>query len=444
MTLLAIQLPSRDRLGARASAQASAQTGAHAAQPGLRLPTEWGFVLSSDGRSGAQVGQAAASLLPKADQTVLVLAEADVSWHLIDIPRAPAARLRAALAGVMEEALLDDDEALHFALAADAAPGRKGWVGVTDGRRLAAALAALESAGLTVDRVVPTAAPLPLGSVPSSTRGHFHVGGDMEGATVAEDDHPWLTLARPDGVLCVRLSGGLARSLVLANVPADAPANSVAEGTWTASPAAAAAAEKLIGRPVPLLAEAERMLEAARGSHNLRQFDLAARHRGTRALSDGARRFLSADWRPVRVGVVALLLLQIVGLNAYAWQQRQALDAKRAAMTDLLKAAHPGVRAVLDAPVQMQRETDRLRAAAGRAGAADLEALLAAAAAAWPDGVGPTQTLRFESGSLTLAAPGWAEPQVQQFRERIRGGGYGADFADGRVVVTRAGNKGAL
>ena len=440
MTLLAIQLPSRDRLGAHVGAR----SGAHAAQPGLRLPTEWGFVLSSDGRSATQAGQAAAALLPKADQTVLVLAEADVSWHLVNIPRAPAARLRAALAGVMEEALLDDDESLHFALAADATPGRRGWVGVTDGRRLAAALTALESAGLTIDRVVPAAAPLAPGSAAGATRGHFHVGGDVEGATVAEDDHPWLTLSRPDGVLCVRLSGGLARVLVPSDGSADSVAAGQSLGQWTASPAAAAAAEKLIGRPVPLLSEAQRTLEAARGNNNLRQFELTSRHRGTRALSDGARRFFSADWRPVRIGVVALLLLQIVGLNAYAWQQRQALDAKRAAMTDLLKATHPGVRAVLDAPVQMQRETDRLRAAAGRAGAADLEALLAAAAAAWPDGAGPTQTLRFESGSLTLAAPGWTEPQVQQFRDRIRSGGYGVDFAEGRVAVTRAGGKGAL
>ena len=441
MTVLAIQLPSRDRLGAR--------VGAHKAQPGLRLPAQWSFALSSDGRVATQVGQAAAALLPKADRTVLVLAEADVSWHLIDIPRAPAARLRAALAGVMEEALLDDDDGtLHFALSADAAPGRRGWVGVTDGRRLAAALAALEGAGLTIERVVPAAAPLPVGSSGAATRGHFHVGGDVEGATVAEDDHPWLTLAHPDGVLCVRLSGGLARALLppelLADSRVDLRVDSGPDGQWSASPAAASAAERLLGRPVPLLGEAERTLEAARCLIDLRQFDLAARHRGTRALSDAARRFLSADWRAVRIGVAALVLLQIVGLNAYAWQQRQALQTKRLAMDDLLKTAHPGVRVVLDAPVQMQRETDRLRAAAGRAGAADLEALLAAAAAAWPDGAGPTQTLRFEAGSLTLSAPGWAEPQVQQFRERIRGGGYGADFAEGRVVVTRAGSKGAL
>ena len=415
MSLLAIQLPPRGRLGSRRTTPE--------AQPALRLPTEWGFVLSADGRAVSQVGQAAAALLPKADHTVLVLAEADVSWHHIAIPRAPAARLRAALAGVMEDALLDDDEALHFALADGAAPGRDGFVAVTDGRRLAAALAALEASGRSVERAVPSA-------WPGVARGHFHTGGDVEGATIAEDDHPWLSLARSDGVLNVRLAGGLARALL--------PVDGIADVRWTASPAAAQAAERLLGQPVPLLSEAQRTLEAALGGVNLRQFDLAPRHRGTRALLDGARRIFTAEWRPVRYGLVALLLLQIVGLNAYAWQQRQALESKRAAMVDVLKAAHPGVRTVLDAPLQMQRETDRLRAAAGRAGAADLEVLLAAAAAAWPDGVGPTQTLRFEAGSLTLAAAGWGEPQVQQFRDRIRGAGYGAEFAEGRVVVSRA------
>jgi general secretion pathway protein L len=75
-----------------------------------------------------------------------------------------------------------------------------------------------------------------------------------------------------------------------------------------------------------------------------------------------------------------------VGLNAYAWQQRQALAAKRQAMNSLLLSAHPGVRVVLDAPVQMERETERLRAAAGRPGEADLESMLAAAQGPGPMG----------------------------------------------------------
>ena len=412
MSLLVIQLPPRNRLHARPSGSD--------ATDGWRLPQEWSFVLSPDGLTVAQSGQAAPALLPRADSVVLVLAEADVGWHRVAVPRAPAGRMRSALAGLMEEALLDDEDALHFALAPDAAPGREGWVAVTHRPWLAAALAALEGAGRTVERVVP--ASQPLAAPADGARGHFFTAEGGGEAT------PWLTLASADGVVCLRLAGGLARALL----PAAAGAV-----RWTATPAAAAAAEQWLGAPVPLLGDAERMLEAARGAANLRQFDLAARHRGSRVLRAGARRLLSREWRPVRVGLVALAVLNLAGLNAYAWQQREAVAARRQAMVDLLRATHPGVRAVLDAPVQMQRETERLRAASGRAGDADLEVLLAAAAAAWPDGQGPVQTLRFEAGQLTLAVPGWAEAQQQQFSERLRGAGFAAEFAEGRLTVTR-------
>ena len=152
MSVLAIQLPPRDRLHARSPGSD--------ATVAWRLPQEWDFVLSSDGRAVAQAGQAALALLPRAESVVLVLAEADVGWHPVHIPRAPAARLRAALAGVMEESLLDDDEALHLALGPGAAPGREGWVAVMHRPWLAAAIAALEGAGRAVERVVPASAPL--------------------------------------------------------------------------------------------------------------------------------------------------------------------------------------------------------------------------------------------------------------------------------------------
>jgi general secretion pathway protein L len=106
-------------------------------------------------------------------------------------------------------------------------------------------------------------------------------------------------------------------------------------------------------------------------------------------------------------------------------------------MNEALRSAFPGVRAVLDAPLQMQRETDRARALAGRAGEGDFESLLGAAAAAWPDGAGPAPTVRFEPGRLTLAAQGWGEPQMKQLRERLQAAGLEAEFAEGRVVVTR-------
>ncbi len=415
MSLLVIQLPPRDRLGART---AGAEPGS-----GARLPVEWGFVLSTDGRSVTQSGRSAPALLPRADSVVLALADADVAWHRVGIPKAPAARLRAALVGVMEDALLDDDEALHFALAPGAVAGRSGWVAVTQRARLAAALAALEAAGRVVERVVPAAMP-PSAGAPA--RGHFHAD------EAAPDSAPSLTLARDDGVVCLRLAGGLPRALLASAPGSEAPVR------WTATPAAAVASERWLGAPVALLGDADRLLEAAQGGVNLRQFDMAPRTRGTRALRQALQRLGSREWRAVRIGLLALVALQLVGLNAHAWQLRQAVQAKREAMAELLRTAHPGVRAVLDAPAQMERETERLRAAAGRPGDGDLEPLLAAAAGAWPDGLGPAPGLRFEPGKLILQAGGWGPAQVAQFSQRLRSAGYSAELAEGRITVARA------
>jgi general secretion pathway protein L len=136
--------------------------------------------------------------------------------------------------------------------------------------------------------------------------------------------------------------------------------------------------------------------------------------------------------------LVAAVALQLLGLNLLAWHQQRAIEERRQAMVDLLKASHPQVRAVLDAPTQMRRETERLRAAAGVPGDIDLETMIAAAGRAWPDGLAPTTSLRFETGRLTLAAAGWQPAQVSQFRDRLRNAGLRVDFADGQVVVSRA------
>jgi general secretion pathway protein L len=430
MSLLALLLPPRERLAARTASGNDAAVYAARAGGALKLPVAWPFVFSTDGRSVAQQGSAAPALLPRAAQVVLVLAEGDVSWHRVDIPKAPPARLRAALLGVMEESLLEEDENLHFAVAEGSAAGQPGWVAVTHRPRLAAALAALEAAGLVVERVVAPATPPAAGEL---ARGHFHTDehlaedlGDHSGPASA-DALPLLTLARADGVACLRLGGALARAL---QPEPDAV-------RWTATPAAAAAAEHWLGAPVALLTEAERALEAAQGGSNLRQFDLAARTRGTRALRGVGQRFFSREWRPVRVGLAVLVGVQLLGLNVHAWQQRQALDARRSAMKTLLTATHPGVRVVLDAPLQMQRETERLRAAAGRPGEGDLEALMGAAAAAWPDGQGPVQTLNFDGSRLSLSVPGFAAPQLAQLQDRLRGSPVAAELSEGRLVLAR-------
>ena len=74
---------------------------------------------------------------------------------------------------------------------------------------------------------------------------------------------------------------------------------------------------------------------------NLRQFDLAQRNRGTRALRDGVRQFRRPHWRPVRFGLAALVIAQIVGLNLWAWNQRATIDHRRDEVQRLVKATFP-------------------------------------------------------------------------------------------------------
>ncbi len=160
-----------------------------------------------------------------------------------------------------------------------------------------------------------------------------------------------------------------------------------------------------------------------------------------RFAGDGMRQLMGREWRWLRWGLAAALLVQLAGLNAYAWQQERRIAGKREALSRLLMEAHPQVRAVLDAPLQMQRETDALRAQSGRSGKADLEPLLAAAAAAWPDGAPPAQMLRYDAGRLSLTAQGIGEPQLAPMRERLRATGLEATLVDGRVQIAPGGGR---
>jgi general secretion pathway protein L len=380
---------------------------------------DFDFLLTSDGFTIQSRGRCSASLLPKADSVIAVVGDADVSWHRITLPKAPAARLRAALAGVLEESLLEDAEDTCFALAPGAVAGQPTWVAAIHRSWLAERLGQLERRKVFVDRVVPLSWPDDL------PRGHF---SEAVGTDSKEDVE--LTWAHSQGVVMLRLQGGLARALLPQPLPPEA--------RWSADPEVATFAERWLGSAVSVLSGGERALQATRTLWNLRQFEMAARNRGTRAARDLLRRFLSPAWRPVRHGVAALAAVQIIGLNLWAWHQSAELSSRRQSMVALLQTAFPQVRAVLDAPLQMQREVDALRALAGKPTELDFEVQLQAAAAAWPNGQPPVGNLRFESGHLTLAAAGWSDAEIDQFRTHLQPAGWQIDASEGRVVMSRA------
>jgi len=400
MSVLVILLPPRPRTGA------------------IQAPERYAYVRCSATGVCIDEGQAAAAQLPRTREACLVLADTDLSWQRTTIPKAPRARRRAALGAVLEDALLEDDADLHLAREPGAVEGHSAWVAVLRRDWLAAVLEDLDAAGVPLTRVLPSSWP--------GTPARLHVlPNAVDGLA------PLLVHSSEEGVSCLRMAGSLARQRL--------PAAGMQALRCSAHPAVAVEAERWLEGRVEVLNDTARALQALDSPWNLRQFDLAPRHRGLQGLAQRLRSLRAPQWRALRWGLAAALLVQVAGLNAFAWKLEEQLRDTRQAQVDLLKRTHPQVRSVMDAPLQMQSETERLQSAAGQAGPGDLEPLLGAVAAAWPTGIPPVQSLRYERGRLTLAAPALSGPQQTEFAARLRSAGYESRSQGAQIVIAMAG-----
>src|SRR6516225_10958617 len=316
MSTLIILLAAQPRLAGRSAA-------AHPA------PAEFDYVLSVDGQRVTDRGRAPASELPRAALVVAVLRPGDVAFQRIAIPKAPAARMRAALVGVMEEALLEDEDEVHLALAPDAKPGDEHWVAVVNKPWLRTQLDALEVGDVALDRAVPSWWP------DQGIAGHtFREGGPDDPARLAWRDDA--------GVLCVPLASPVARGLLDA-LPEDGVVR------WTATPDTSLDASEFVGMPVASVTDEEQALRAARAGWNLLQFDLAPQRRGVKLARDLAVRFaFDPSWRVTRRGLAALVVVALLGLNVRALQESHRISQKKAALTAAVAEAFPNVKSIYD------------------------------------------------------------------------------------------------
>jgi len=396
-----------------------------AAQPRLAAPTtaghvapaEFDYVLSTDGTRVTEHGRAAPAALPRAAQVVAVLRPGDVAFQRVAIPKAPAARMRAALTGVMEEGLLEDEDEVHLALAPDAKPGGEHWVAVVNKPWLRAQLAALEAGNVALDRAVPSWWP------DQGIAGHtFREGGPDEPAQLAWRDDA--------GVLCVPLVSPVARALLTA-LPEDTVVR------WTATPETALDASEFVGMPVASVTDEEQGLRAARSGWNLLQFELAPQRRGVKLVRDLAARFaFDPAWRVTRLGLVALVAVTLLGLNIRAFQESHRIAQKKTALAAAVAAAFPNIKTIYDPAAQAQREIDTLRAAAGKPGDGDIETLLQAAESAWPLSHSPIDSLKFEPGHLTLPAIGWTPQEIERFTTQLRAANVDVQSGNGKLVLS--------
>lgn len=382
--------------------------------------TEFSHVLAGPAQDVLQHGAAPLALLPAADRLHLVVPASRLSWHALRLPPMASGRLRQALDGLLEDRLLDEPAQLALAVAPQRSGDGTSLVAACDRDWLVACLAAFEQARRTVVRVLPEFAPQPGATVPQ-----LHVTGTPDDA--------WVCVVGADS--CVRVpleDAGELIALPLVRDAAQQPLPSV-----FAEPEVAARAEALFQSPVEVLPQAERLLASSQGGWELAQFDLALRGGGrlARRWAQGWQQFSHAPvWRPLRWGVGLLLLTNLVGINAWAWQQQRELRAREAQVKTVFTQAFPRVRTVVDAPLQMARELQLLRQGSGAVAAGDLELMLGALGAALPADQTPT-ALEYAGGELRAEGLKLEAAAFTELGARLQGAGLEARQDGGRLSL---------
>lgn len=383
---------------------------------------EYEYVVTTDGVAADSHGSAQAALLPLprrgGTEVVAVVPAGRISWHRIVLPKGSTAaspRLRSVLEGLLEDQLLDEPEALHFALPPQVRTGEPVWVATCDRGWLRDALQALEAAQRPVARIVPEFAPQ----------------GDPVLFALGEPQHPLLVLAGSEGVIMLPLT-----SQALSLLP------SLPESTrWVAEPAVAALAEQLLQRRPELQQAPQRWLQAAQSDWDLAQFEFSrtGRARAMKKIGTAWADLLAApQWRAARWGAVLLVALNLLGLNAWAWRERAALDDKRMAMRQILTGTFPHVKVAVDPPVQMAKEVAALRQTTGAVSSRDLEAMLGALSSA-PLSQRPAAAIEYASGELRVRGIASSQDEAEPIISALAGQGYAAALQGETLVVTRAG-----
>ena len=378
----------------------------------LNTPTsaegELGFAqLADDGVGLLAQGSAPLALLPAGTDVTLLLGAAALSWHQLSLPQgslANSTRLRAVLDGLLEDRLLEEPARMHFALQPDASAGAPVWVAACARAPLVAAVQAFEAAGRRVTRIVPEFAPQPADAPPRLT-------------AIGTAQAPRLAVCDANGVAVLPLD---AQGLALAGHP---PLDTAVLGT---EPAVAAQADDVLGRRVPIVQASERWLQATRGGWDLAQFELASTGRaraGKQAAQIWQELRHAPRWRAARWGLVVLVLAQLIGVNAWALQERRALAAKRARIDRILTSTFPSVKLVVDAPAQMAREVAALQQASGGVSADDLEPMLSAIGASLSPGHVPS-AIDYAGSQLRLRGLGLAQADLEPLRQTLAARGY--------------------
>ncbi len=387
------------------------------------------FVYSENGWEVTSSGQSPLQELPHAAKTIGVLMPNDVAWHRVLVPKIHVSRLKAALFGLLEEQLLGEPHEIHLARSRFATIGHHGWIASIYLAHLNSCIATLQQAGHHLDAVVPLFEPpddldltsknepdLILDQV-TPTNIHVQLGSQST----------WeLVVSSGEGIICLPGNAPMVQSWK------DDPST-----TWSAEPELVSDVGHWLGREPTPLAKVDRLVQSARYGTNLLQFDLVPRSSGSRQMMEWLSAFTGRQWRWVHMGLVAFILAQVLGLYLNAWNLNRHVNLKKTEIEALVRQTFPSIQVVLDAPVQMQKELDRLRNQQGLAGSHDFETLLDVVTSVWPPGKPWAQSIHYESGELRLVIVNWMPDEFEQFKKSSLFQGWSVKMENNTLIIKR-------
>ncbi|WP_175805561.1 type II secretion system protein GspL [Burkholderia ambifaria] len=364
------------------------------------------FTLVDKAGQVQRAGHAALALLPRANETRLIVAARDVLLLAATVPPLKGPKLRQALPNIVEDQLIQDPLGCHIALDPVALPDGRRVLAVVDRAWFRTICDAFAAAGHRRLSAVPATRCLPAPREPAQAPLDAPVDGEAAKADA-------ITLAtapaaRPTAVAAVLgLATTVEPALVEAGalpVAAGAPRLELAIargalGEGFAAPASRAAGTLAalagggdvelyeLGEPgaEPRLASVGRADGPLLPGAQPLPFDTFARRALAERFDLCQFEFESQPWRfdratmkRLRVPIVlvaATLGVAVIGMNLHWWKLSRERDALSAQITETLLSAFPKTTTVLDPPAQMQRQLDQLRLAAGELSPNDFLAL---------------------------------------------------------------------
>jgi general secretion pathway protein L len=339
-------------------------------------PVAWALV-RPDGTLASE-GEGPIADLPSAKQTTLVVAASRVLFATATLPSRGARRIRGALAYAVEDQLTSDPESVH-AIAAGAHRGTRQSIAVIERDWLRRVIDAFEASGISPDSVTVETCLVP------RAEGEWTLVLRENGGLLRTGEAEGMCL---DGAFDGSVPAVLRLALEAARGTGGAPQKIVIRSDF---PPDVHAWERELGVPCDSAGPWRPWQRVARPLIEFLQGEFA-RSRG-----------LSRLWprlRPAAFLAGAALAIEVVGTFCHWGALRYEKAQLEARMNDQFRAAFPQAQAIVDPALQMRRNLEAARTAAGIPQESDFLPLLAKAVRA--DSGWKVKTVGYDAGKLTL------------------------------------------